>query len=142
MEKIKEPVYKVPKVENAVNSLINFIFFYRLVFVVISLVTLFIITYQVWHRSLPQDSYKNITLVFSFGSIVIGIFYSIINFEHNQIKYKNEKRSTRLVLSFNAASEWHKPSMVENLKISKQLYDKNKSQYISRKDRMYEIHTD
>lgn len=127
MIKKKEIFYTVPKVEYAVNSAINFIFFYRLIFVTAALLALSYVTYQVWQYSIPQDRYKNIALVFSFGSIIIGIFYSIINFEHNQIKYKNEKRSTRLVLSFNAASDWHKPSMVENLKITKQLYDTHKS---------------
>lgn len=125
-EKKNEPSYSVSGFEKIINWLINTLFFYRLLFVTLSIVVLWVITYRVWINSDTIDRYKNISLVFAFGSIVIGIFYSILNYEHNQIKYKKDIKHSKLTLSFNAASEWHRPTMVENLKITKQLYDKNK----------------
>jgi hypothetical protein len=119
--------YTFPAIGRAINWVINQIFFYRLLFVALSLIVLGYITIRVWQTSLEADKYKNIALVFSFGSIVIGIFYTILNYEHNQLKYQREEKAKIISQSFNAASEWHRPTMVENLKITKQLFDKHKN---------------
>lgn len=120
MRNNNEITYSVPSFEKGVNAIIRFIFFWRLLFVFVGLGFLAYITFQVWNNTVT-DKYKNISLVFSFGSIVIGIFYAILNYEHNQIKYKNDVKNAKVVLAFNAASDWHKPSMLENLKITKKM---------------------
>lgn len=118
--------YKVPNVEKGLNAVINFVFYYRLILVIASIIILAFVSRKVYFSSPSADKYKNIALVFTCGSIVIGIFYSILNYEHAQIKYKKDINSARLTLSFNAACEWHRPTMVESLKIAKQLYDEHK----------------
>jgi len=119
--------YSVPRLEKMINWSIDTIFYYRLIFVTAAFAVLFYLAFKVWNLSDAIDNYKNIAIVFSLGSIVIGIFYSILNYEHNYIKYKNDIRTTKLALSYSASSEWHKPTMVENLKITKLLYDEYKN---------------
>ena len=69
---------------------------------------------------------ENVSIVFGLSSISLGIFYSILNYENNHIKYKNDAKKQCCLLSFNCVSEWHRPTMVENLKITKKLYDVHK----------------
>ncbi len=118
--------YSIHGLEKGLNWLINTIFYFRLLFVLLAIIILSVLTVKVWNFSEKTDKYKNISTVFALGSIVIGIFYSILNYEHNQIKYKYDIKSSKNTLSFNAACDWHRPTMVENLKITKQLYDEHK----------------
>lgn len=118
--------YSVSGFGKIVNKVINTIFFYRLLLVTVALIILSIASYKVWNYSPSIDKYKNLSFVLGFGSVVIGIFYSILNYEHTQIKYRNDVKASRYTLSFNAACDWHRPTMVENLKITKKLYDENK----------------
>jgi len=114
--------YSINGLERILNSAINFIFYYRLVVVVIAIVFLIISAVSISNSSTDNDKLKNISIVLACGSVVIGIFYSVINYEHSQIKFRHDIKASRNSLSFNAASEWFKPSMVENLKITKVLY--------------------
>lgn len=118
--------YSAAWIENFLNKFINFVFYFRLIFVFLSLILLSFIASHVWSISSAEEKYKNLSIVFGLGSIAIGIFYSILNYENNHIKFKKEELKSRLIFSFNNVAEWHKPTMVENLKITKIMYDKHK----------------
>jgi Domain of unknown function (DUF4760) len=118
--------YKLPSFEKPLNALLEFIFYYRLVIVSFAIGLLIYLAKHFWNSSPALDQLKNCALVLTGGSICIGIFYSIINYEHTQLKYNYDIKSSRYTLTFNAASDWHRPTMVENLKITKKLYDENK----------------
>lgn len=49
----------------------------------------------------------------------------MINYEHNFSKFKIDQKSSKIVLSYTCASEWFKPTMVDNLKLTRQMFTKN-----------------
>jgi len=118
--------YSVALIDKLVNGCINFVFYYRLAFVFTGTVILAVISYNVWNHSEDAEKYKNISIVFSLGSVIIGIFYAILNYENNHLKYKAERVNARKMAAYSTIGEWHKPSMVENLKIAKKLYEEHK----------------
>lgn len=123
-----ESRYKFPSIETYINRWIGLVFYYRLLLVMLFLAGSIYATYQVWDSTTAsqEDKYKNSALVFTAGSIIIGIFYSIINYEHNKIKFEHDKITSKGVLSFNTAFEWHKPNVVSHLKVTKEMYEKHK----------------
>jgi hypothetical protein len=122
----KAPSYSINGLEKIINSIVGFIFYYRLV-VVIGIIAITVYSsIKVYNYSSANEQLKNLSIIVACGSILIGIFYSIINYEHNQIKFNHELKSSRNSFSFTTASEWFKPTMVENLKITKKMYIEHK----------------
>lgn len=124
--KNETPSYSVYGIERAINATVGFIFYYRLVFVIASIVCISIIGTSVYNQSADIEKLKNLSVVVACGSVFIGIFYSVINYEHNQIKFAHDRLNNKITMSYACASEWFKPSMVENLKITKLMFTKNK----------------
>lgn len=120
------PSYSINGIEKAINGTVGFIFYYRLVFVIASIIIISFISASVYHQSIEQERLKNLSVVVACGSVFIGIFYSVINYEHNQIKFAHDRLTSKITQSYTCASEWFKPSMVENLKITKLMFNKNK----------------
>lgn len=120
--------YKLPSgIEQFFNKFLGLIFYYRLAFVILSIGAIIWIAVVYYINSTPDtDKLKNAALVLTCGSIIIGIFYSILNYEHNYFKTQNDKSLSKQMLSFNVAFEWHKPNIVEHLKVTKKVYDKHK----------------
>jgi Domain of unknown function (DUF4760) len=119
-------MYKLPKIENALNNFIGFIFYYRLVFVLISLSIISFIIKDVYNSSNAGDEYKNSALVLTCGSVIIGIFYSIINYEHNQRKFKHDVKLSREMLTFTTACKMHEAETINHFKSIKSFYNANK----------------
>lgn len=120
------PSYSIHGIEKSINMAVGFIFYYRLVFVIASVVIISIISNNVYHQSIEPEKLKSLSVVVACGSVFVGIFYSVINFEHNQIKFAHDQQTRKISQSYACASEWFKPSMVENLKITKLMFTKNK----------------
>ena len=118
--------YSVAGLENLLNAMINFVFYYRLIIVTIAMIMLSVASARVWQQSAKEERTKNISMVIGLGSVCTGIFYSILNYENNHIKYKEECKKSKYTLCYHSVSEWHQPTMVANLKITKQLYDVHK----------------
>ena len=119
------PSYSVNGIEKIINSTVGFVFFYRLVFVFLSVIGISFVGGSVYSNSLPGDGLKNLSVIVACGSVFIGIFYSVINYEHNIIKFNLDRTTAKVSLTYSCASEWFKPSMVENLKITRQMFTKN-----------------
>jgi hypothetical protein len=82
---------------------------------------------NVYITSDPTEKFKNLATVLTGASIFIGIFYTIINYEHNHKKNITDISEKRKHNAFMAAFEWHKPNIVEHLKVTKEMYTANKS---------------
>lgn len=126
LTKEKAHSYSISGLEAFINKIIGFVFYYRLVVVILAICALITIGYMATNNSINQEKLKTISILLACGSVIIGIFYSVINYEHSQIKFVNDMRTSKKILSYNAASEWFKPAMVENLKLTKILYIENK----------------
>jgi len=118
--------YKIPALEKYVNKFIGFIFYWRLLWVLIAMGVILSLAIHTYNISSLNDKLQDFSIVITGGSIIIGIFYSIINYEHNHSKFERDTKAAKDTLSFNAACDWHRPTMVENLKITKLLYDEHK----------------
>jgi hypothetical protein len=59
------------------------------------------------------------------GSIMIGIFYSIINYEQNLLKFKYDKKSLKETLTYNTSCKMHEPEMMRHSMAIKKFYDDN-----------------
>ncbi len=125
--------YKFPPVEKVINWIISFIFYYRLVFVLIAILGIGFLARKVYLNSENVDRLKNVAVVLTGGSIIIGIFYSIINYEHNQAKFKYDKKSTRDTLTFTTACRMHEADTISHFKNIKQLYLNNKTLFLEGK---------
>lgn len=119
-----ESRYKIPSLESFINRIIKFIFYYRLPIIIMFLI---IILCFIFWNPFNETKLKNGILILTSGSIMVGIFYSIVNYEHNYYKSQEENKLSQKLLSFNVAFEWHKPNIVEHLKIIKQLYEEHKN---------------
>jgi hypothetical protein len=120
------PKYTIKALDNVINATVDFLYYYRMVPVCLALIIIGYSTVHVWNVSGAVDKYRNVTTVFTCGSVVIAIFYAILNYENNQLKVKRDRKISRDVLAFNAAFEWYKGNIVEHLKKTKILYDTHK----------------
>lgn len=124
--RIKDSSYSLTGFEKAINATVQWFFFYRMIWVISAVGAIIVFAFIAWNTSLPVDRIKNIATVLTCGSIIIGIFYAILNYEINYYKYKKDRILARKQASFQIASEWHKDAIVHNLKITKKLYEENK----------------
>ena len=120
-----KPLYSIAAIEQLLNGFIHFVFYYRLILVTAAIATLAITSVRVWKHAAAGEQIKSISIVFGLGSVVIGIFYAILNYENNQLKYRKDEKKAMYTLCYHSVSEWHQPGMVANLKITRQLYDQH-----------------
>lgn len=120
------PKYSMKGVEDFFNKVVRFIFYFRLVVVICIIVGTIYLGLDVFNSSQNGEELKNLSTIVACGSILIGIFYSIINYEHNQIKFNTEAKRAKDTFSYTTACEWYSPSMVDNLKTTRMLYNENK----------------
>lgn len=127
------PQYRLPAMEKALNTFLKFIFYYRLVFVLLAISGIAFIIHLVWIQSASADQFKNSALVLTCGSIIIGILYSIVNYEHNQLKFRHDVKLGRETQTFNTACKMYEADMITHFKNIKLLYRNNKSLFTESK---------
>ena len=125
--------YTISKFEELLNKAINFFFYYRLLVVTFCIAFLVYAGIEIWSVSNIDDRFKNLATVFTGGSIIIGIFYSILNYEYSHLRFKHDSKNSRDVLTFTTACKVHERDMIlhfKNIKTfyldNKQLFDQNK----------------
>lgn len=121
-----DPTYSLNGFEKLINATIHWFFFYRLIWVLTAIVAIWFLSVLTWNRSSKTDQVFNLTAVLTGGSILIGIFYAILNYEMSYYRYRNDQILARKYSAFAAASEWHKELLVRNLKTTRKLYEKYK----------------
>jgi len=118
--------YSLSGFENGINSIVHWIYFYRLLIVFTALSQIITCSIIAWIHSNPGDRVKNLAAVLGCGSIVIGIFYAILNYEMNYIRYRSDRKASQKNISYLVASEWQKETILNHLKVTRILFEKNK----------------
>lgn len=126
--------YRIPSFETPINRAIGFIFYFRLVWVLIAIGITGYSSYVIWCSSIDAEKLKNCAIVFSAGSVIIGIFYSIINYEHNLSKFKHDVKSAKDVLTFNTACNMHNPDTIGHFRTIELFYKANEALFKSNKN--------
>lgn len=117
--------YKLPSFEKPINNIIGFIFYYRLICVILSVITIVSTGIYVNIHSSPEHHVQNVAYVLTGGSIMIGIFYSILNYEHTHSKFKHEVKNTRDTLTFSTACKMFTTEMMKHSTKVKNFYMTN-----------------
>lgn len=123
--------YKLPALEGGLNKLLSFLHYYRLLMVLLAVVGTVYLTYFVWNQSTEADKLKNAAVAVTCGSIIIGIFYSLINYENNQNKFKHDVKTSKELLTYNTACKMYDKEMLEHFRVAKIFYEKNKSLFVT-----------
>lgn len=123
--------YKMPGMEKALNKFLAFLHFYRLMWVLITLVGIGFLTYYVWQQSTDADKLKNAALAVTCGSIILGIFYSLVNYENNQIKIKHDIQTAKELLTYNTSCKMYDKEMLEHFRVAHSFYEANKSLFVT-----------
>lgn len=118
--------YSLSGFQRAINTIVQWFFFYRMLWLIGAILTITVLGIFTWNSSIDTDKVKNLVAVLTGGSIAIGIFYAVLNYEMNYYKYRKDRISSKKQAAFLMASEWHKDSIVKNLKITKKLYERHK----------------
>lgn len=115
--------------EKAINSAIQFVFYYRLVFVLLALGLIGYGGTLVYQSSPPADQLRNSILIITGGAVVIGIFYSVLNYEHSQLTFRHHIKLSRETLTFNTTGKMHEPATIGHFKILKEFYEAHQQDF-------------
>lgn len=116
--------YSLTGVEKTLNQAIRWVFFYRMLFVGLAVVLTAVAALLVWRHSSSEYRAANLMAVLSGGSIVIAVFYAVLNYEMSYSRYEAGQLSVRKQAAYAAAIQWYQPSVVHHLKVSKKFYEK------------------
>ena len=114
-----------------INGFIENAFYYRLavVFVCFVLMGSAILRIYLYY---VDEKLKTMAVVFSCGSVVIGIFYSILNYENSYRKNKETEINSKAILTFNTACKINEPYLLNCSKDLSLFYRANKSAFDKR----------
>lgn len=122
--------YKIPSLESGVNRVISLIFYFRLIFALIAICTIGYIAFIVYGHTLePNDKIRNVIYVLTAGSIIIGIGYSIINYEHNHNKFNHDNQTSKEILTFNTAAKMLDTTMIDHFRHIREFYDSHQKKF-------------
>jgi len=125
--------YSIQGLDRFINRAITFIFYYRLVVVLLSLVILVFIVLYAWNASSVMERIRNAAAVITGGCVIIGIFYSLLNYENTLLKARNDAQTSKEVLTYNAAARMHEIAMIENSRTVRNFHTENKQLFIQGK---------
>lgn len=116
--------YSLTGIEKIVNQAIRWVFFYRILFVGVAVIFTSVAAILVWKQSPFEYRAANLVAVLTGGSIVIAIFYAVLNYEMSYSRYAMGQLNARKQAAYAAAIQWYQPSVVHHLKITKKFYEK------------------
>ena len=122
--------YSLPPVEKAINQLVQLVFYYRLVLVLGSLAGIVYAGNYVFQVSNPGERLKNATLVVTGGSVIIGIFYSMLNYEHSQLKFRHDIKVSRETLTFTTTCKMYEQEFIRHFKLLKAFYETHRQLFV------------
>lgn len=126
MESLVQPKYSIVGLDKWINYVTGFVFRYRMLFILLFLIAIGYGVYEAVLRSADNALLKNIAVIATYGSVVVGVFYAILNYEHKHQKDLYDIRFAKCSLTYNTMCEWHRPAMMENLKTTKELFESKK----------------
>lgn len=129
--------YSLAGVENTINGFIRWVFFYRLFFVLLAVLVIFFAAGLVLFQSSLEQRASSLVVVFTGGSVVIGIFYAILNYEINYNSYQLFLQQERKISAYQAVTEWRSDFVVQQLRRAGQFYEKH--QHLIQENRFKEF---
>ncbi|SFD76433.1 protein of unknown function [Chitinophaga sp. CF118] len=78
----------------------------------------------------PDLKKSEIIKIINSGLVIIGLMYSILTFESNQIKNRHDIRVRKCSATYNVIREWHMSPMMDYSKICKEFELKNEYQLL------------
>lgn len=126
MENLVEPKYSIAGLDKWINYVTGFVFKYRMLFILLFLIAIGYGVYEAVICSTDSELLRNIAVIATYGSVIIGVFYAILNYEHKHEKDLYDRRFAKCAETYNTICEWHRPAMVVNLKTTKQLFESKK----------------
>jgi hypothetical protein len=79
------------------------------------------------HGEEPELKKSEIVKILNGGLVIIGIMYSILTYESNQVKIRHDIRVSKSSTTFKAMKEWNSSPMIDYMKICKDF--QNKKEY-------------
>ncbi|HTN38158.1 MAG TPA: DUF4760 domain-containing protein [Arachidicoccus sp.] len=111
--------------EKWVNKFIQNIYKFRILIVTLIMIAINILGYFTWSGATIAEKLKNFITLLGGASIIIGIFYSILNYENNQIKIKNDSKVSKEILTFSTATKSYDSHMTQCFAKIHLFYDEN-----------------
>jgi hypothetical protein len=113
---------KPTKTEQVIKFIVVNFFKRRFFILLLGIAGIALIAIKVYRN--PTSSTKDIVEVVTGGVICLTLFYHMINYENDQMKFKHDVKIFREKLSFNIATEWHKIPMVDYMQTLKKFLKK------------------
>lgn len=110
--------------EKIIRTIVETAFILRYWVILILLGALVALTVYVSH--LPDIQIRDIVAVFTGGSVVITIFYHVLNYEYSQRRFKHDLKTSKELQTFNIAMEWQKEYMSRHNRSLYKFYLNNK----------------
>jgi hypothetical protein len=79
------------------------------------------------HGEEPELKKSEIVKILNGGLVIIGIMYSILTYESNQVKIRHDIRVSKCSTTFKAMQEWNSASMIDYVKFCKDF--QNRKEY-------------
>jgi hypothetical protein len=76
------------------------------------------------HREEPELKKSEIIKILNSGLVIIGVIYSILTYESNQVKNHHDTRVRKSSATYNVIREWHTSPMIDYSKICKEFESK------------------
>lgn len=106
--------------------MVRWLFFYRMIWIAVFIISLAVLVVISWTHWSPADRLKNAAWLLTCGSVLMAIFYAVLNHEVNHFRRKTDQLAAKKKLAFDVVSEWHKEGIVTYLRITQKLYEKHK----------------
>jgi hypothetical protein len=82
------------------------------------------------HSEEPDLKKSELFKVVNSGLVIIGVIYSMLTYESNQVKNRHDTRVRKSSATYNAIGEWHASPMMDYSKICKEFESKNEYQLL------------
>lgn len=96
---------------------------FRAILVFLSFILLMLLAWYL-HQEEPELKKSEIIKILNSGLVIIGVIYSILTYESNQIKNRHDTRVRKSSATYDVIKEWHTSSMIDYSKICKEFESK------------------
>jgi len=72
------------------------------------------------HKEEPELKKSEIVKILNSGLVIIGLMYSILTYESNQVKIRHDIRVNKCSATYKAMGEWYASPMIDYLRVCKE----------------------
>ena len=102
---------------------------FRAILIFLAFILLILLACYLQHEE-PDLKKSEIFKIVNSGLVIIGVMYSILTYESNQIKNWHDTRVRKSSATYNAIGEWHVSPMMDYSKICKEFESKKEYQLL------------